>query len=99
LPTFEISIPDLRSAGPVVPLHIGPSRELIAVFGADGVAAPISVNALVDTGASSTVITPEIVAHLLNRRGLQELFAAAAARPFDPLQFPGNVWHAERVYR
>src|SRR5947207_15714483 len=40
---------------------------MIAAFGAQSVASPLSVSALVDTGAASTVITPE-TASLLRLR-------------------------------
>jgi predicted aspartyl protease len=96
LPSFELSVPDLHSSGPVIPLHIGPSRELITVFGVNGIAAPISVNALVDTGASSTVITPEIVAHLnLKSVGLLPIFGLTTLEPVECRQFHINMYFTE----
>jgi hypothetical protein len=64
LASFEISLPDLKTSGPVLQGFIGPSRELISALGSDAVAAPIPVSALVDTGAAATVITPETAALL-----------------------------------
>ena len=64
MPSFEISVPDLRTVGPILQGFIGPSRELISTFGVDAVAAPIPVSMLVDTGAAATVITPETAALL-----------------------------------
>ncbi len=98
MPSFEITVPDLRSSGPVVPLHIGPSRELINVFGVNGVAAPISVNALVDTGAASTVITSETVARLnlkyLKSVGLLPIFSLTTLEPVECRQFHINMYFA-----
>lgn len=64
MPSFEISLPDLQTSGPIVPGFIGPSRELIATFGSEAVAAPVPVSALIDTGAAITVIAPETAALL-----------------------------------
>ena len=93
MPSFEISVPDLQTSGPVLQVFIGPSRELISAIGANLVAAPIAVSALVDTGAASTVITSE-TARLL---GLHSVGAVSVHTPttIDPVlcrQFHVNVY-------
>jgi predicted aspartyl protease len=93
LPSFEISLPDLLASGPIFQGFIGPSRELIGAFGNEGVAAPVPVSALVDTGAASTVISPE-TAKLL---GLRSVGAVSVHTPttVDPVlcrQFHVNVY-------
>jgi hypothetical protein len=93
LPSFEISLPDLQTSGPILQGFIGPSRELITAFGTQGVAAPIPVSALIDTGAAATVITPD-TAKLL---GLRSVGAVSVHTPttIDPIlcrQFHVNVY-------
>ena len=52
--------------GPTIQVAIGPSRELIAAFAPFGkeLSAPHSVTALIDTGAHTSVVTPELAARL-----------------------------------
>jgi predicted aspartyl protease len=93
VPSFEVSLPDLKTSGPILQGFIGPSRELIAALGIDAVAAPIPVSALVDTGAAATVISPEI-ARLL---GLRSVGAVSVHTPttIDPVlcrEFHVNVY-------
>jgi hypothetical protein len=93
LPSFELSVPDLQTSGPILQVFIGPSRELIAALGTEAVAAPIPVSALVDTGAAATVITRETAALL----GLRSVGAVSVHTPttIDPVlcrQFHVNVY-------
>ncbi len=68
------------------------------MFGVNGVAAPISVNALVDTGAASTVITSETVARLnlkyLKSVGLLPIFSLTTLEPVECRQFHINMYFA-----
>ena len=93
MPSFEISVPDLRTAGPILQVFIGPSRELINTFGTDAVAAPVSVSALVDTGAAATVITPE-TATLLGLRvvGAVHVHTPTTIEPVVCRQFHINLY-------
>ncbi|HEX8407715.1 MAG TPA: retroviral-like aspartic protease family protein [Thermoanaerobaculia bacterium] len=93
MPSFEISVPDLQTTGPILQVFVGPSRELISALGSELTASPIAVTALVDTGAAATVITSE-AARLL---GLQSVGAVSVHTPttIDPVlcrQFHVNVY-------
>ena len=92
MPSFEVSLADLRSSGPIIQVHIGPSRELIAAFGAESVSSPVPVSALVDTGAASTVITAE-TARLLQLRtvGIIRVHTPTTVEPVLCRQFYVNI--------
>ncbi len=56
----------MAASGPSIPIAVGPSRELIAAFAPLGVelSSPHPAIAIVDTGAHTTVLGPELVAKL-----------------------------------
>jgi hypothetical protein len=93
LPSFELSLPNLQTSGPIIQAFVGPSRELIAVFGSEAVAAPLAISALIDTGAAITVITPE-TAKLLGLRsvGAVLLHTPMTTEPVLCRQFHVNVY-------
>jgi hypothetical protein len=93
LPDFEVSVPDLRASGPIVQAYVGPSREFIATFGVDSVAAPIAISALIDTGAASTVITRD-TASLLRLRavGVTRVHTPTTLEPVLCRQFHVNIY-------
>ncbi|HYK03796.1 MAG TPA: retropepsin-like aspartic protease [Thermoanaerobaculia bacterium] len=66
MPIYKSAVTDLAALGPSIQVAIGPSRELIAAFAPFGkeLSAPHSVTALIDTGAHTTVLTPELAARL-----------------------------------
>ena len=92
MPSFEVSLPDLRASGPVIQVFIGPSRELIAAIGAASTSSPLPVSALVDTGAASTVITPE-TARILQLRtvGIIRVHTPTTVEPVLCRQFYVNI--------
>ena len=93
MPAFEISLPDLQTSGPIIQGFIGPSRELIATFGSDSVAAPVPVSALIDSGAAITVIAPETAALLgLKSVGAVPLHTPTTIEPVICRQFHVNVY-------
>ena len=93
MPSFEISLPDLQTSGPIIQGFIGPSRELIATFGSEGVAAPIPVSALIDSGAAITVVTPETAAALgLKGVGAVSLHTPTTVEPVLCRQFHVNFY-------
>jgi hypothetical protein len=96
LPSFEVSAPDLRGSGPVIQAFIGPSREHIIAFGAQSIAAPISISALIDTGAASTVITSQ-TASLLRLRsvGVARIHTPTTVEPVLCRQFYVNIYLSE----
>jgi predicted aspartyl protease len=92
LPSFEVSLPDLRASGPVIQVFIGPSRELIAAIGAASVSSPLPISALVDTGAASTVITPETARNLqLRAVGMIRVHTPTTVEPVLCRQFYVNI--------
>jgi hypothetical protein len=66
LPTYKSTVTDLAALGPFIQVAIGPSRELIAAFAPFGreLSAPYSVTALIDTGAHTSVLGPELTGRL-----------------------------------
>lgn len=92
MPSFEVSLPDLRASGPIIQVFIGPSRELIATFGAASIAGPVSVSALIDTGAAATVITPETARNLnLRTVGIIRVHTPTTVEPVLCRQFYVNI--------
>ena len=96
MPSFEVSSPDLRVAGPVIQAFVGPSRELIAAFGVDSAAAPTAISALIDTGAAATVITPD-TAKLLRLRtvGVARIHTPTTVEPVLCRQFYVNFYFSK----
>jgi predicted aspartyl protease len=96
LPSFDITLPDLKRSGPILPAFIGPSRELIAAFGVEHVAAPVAISALVDTGAAATVITPQ-TATLLRLRsvGAISVHTPTTVEPVLCREFHVNVYFSQ----
>ena len=93
MPSFEISLPDLKTTGPVLQVFVGPSREVIAALGSENVAAPIAISALIDTGASATVITPETAMVLsLHSVGAISIHTPTTIEPVMCRQFHVNVY-------
>ncbi len=66
MPRYESTVPDLATLGPSIQVAVGPSRELIVAFAPLGVqlSSPAPVTALIDTGAHTTVLSPDLVARL-----------------------------------
>jgi predicted aspartyl protease len=72
MPSVSVGLPNLRLSGPVLDIQIGPSKPVLDLLGAKGQPVPsIRCTALVDTGASSTVIKTGIASQLnLHPRGV-----------------------------
>ncbi len=66
MPVYRSRVPDLAAVGPSVQVAVGPSRELITALAPLGIqpASPHVVTALVDTGAHTTVLSPDLVSRL-----------------------------------
>lgn len=66
MPIYNSTVPDLAAVGPSIQLAVGPSRELISAFAPTGLqlSSPHSVTALIDTGAHTTVLSPDLVRRL-----------------------------------
>jgi hypothetical protein len=91
VPAFTSVVADLTSAGPALQLSIGPSRELITALSGVGlrVAAPQAVTALIDTGAHTTVLNPDIV----KRLGIQPVGIATINTPSSTTPLACNRYH------
>jgi predicted aspartyl protease len=91
LPTFTSSVADLVAAGPGLQISVGPSRELINAFTGLGarVASPHLVSALIDTGAHSTVLNPDVISHL----GIKPVGVAAIVTPSTTAALTCNRYH------
>jgi hypothetical protein len=91
LPTFTSSVTDLVAAGPGLQISVGPSRELISAFTPLGVhvAPPHLVSALIDTGAHSTVLNPDVIARL----GIKPVGVAAIVTPSTTAALTCNRYH------
>jgi predicted aspartyl protease len=91
LPIFTSKVADLFAAGPGIQISVGPSRELIHVFRGLGarVPSPHLVSALIDTGAHSTVLNPEVISHL----GIRPVGVAAIVTPSTTAALTCNRYH------
>jgi len=91
LPTFTSSVADLLAAGPGLQISVGPSRELINAFTPLGahVASPHLVSALIDTGAHSTVLNPDVISRL----GIKPVGVAAIVTPSTTAALTCNRYH------
>jgi len=93
LPSFAITAADLVSNGPILQVFVGPSREVISTLGSAGVAPAVSVSALIDTGAESTVLTPETTSRLALRSvGAVSIHTPTTQQPVMCRQFHVNVY-------
>lgn len=91
--SFDISVPDLKTSGPILQVFIGPSREMIASLPAEDVVAPMGVTALIDTGAAFTVVTAN-TATLLGLRtvGTVPVHTPTTMEPVWCRQFHVNLY-------
>ena len=66
MPSFTTTIPNLQKAGPIVEILITPAIELIEVLRSKNqpIPSPLKVLAMIDTGATSSVVNPYIIKKL-----------------------------------
>lgn len=99
MPSFTVAVPDLRAIGPIVEIRIAVPQAVEAIFASSGQPAPspVSVTAMIDTGASGTVIQAGIAARLgLNPVGVVAINTPSStgvlcAQYAVRLIFPNNV--------
>ncbi|MEA2166415.1 MAG: Aspartyl protease [Thermoanaerobaculia bacterium] len=91
MPTFTSTVADLLATGPGLQISVGPSRELINALTPLGarVASPQLVTALIDTGAHSTVLNPDVVSRL----GIRPVGVAAIVTPSTTAALICNRYH------
>jgi predicted aspartyl protease len=98
VPSFTTAVPDLLVHGPLVQLLIGPSKSLIQSVGSQKLAVPQPVLALVDTGASGTVLNPQVFQQL----GIQPVSSVpvhtpSTVAPVNCNQYQINVYFPHGV--
>jgi len=66
MPSFTTRVPDLQASGPVVEVRIAVGSALEAVLSKKGTKVPVPVPALamIDTGATGTVLRPDLIRRL-----------------------------------
>ena len=98
MPAFTSTTTDLTSAGPALQLSVGPSRELITALSGVGirVAAPQTVTALIDTGAHTTVLNPDVVKRLgIQPVGVTMINTPSSITPLVCNRYHINVYFSE----
>lgn len=81
MPSFTTQLPDLQATGPLVEMHVGLANEAVEALKKNGTAIPnpVSATALIDTGATASVIHPDIVKQLgLKPVGVANVCTASA---------------------
>ncbi|MGZ5492916.1 MAG: retropepsin-like aspartic protease [Thermoanaerobaculia bacterium] len=96
MPSFSFTSSDLIAAGPALQVSIGPSRELINILSPLGtrLAAPHPVTACIDTGAHTTVISPETVRQL----GIQPVGTVQIKTPGPPQPLICRRFHVNMYF-
>lgn len=91
MPSYTSTVPDLAGAGPSLQIAIGPSRELIGALTplGESLSPPLSVAALIDTGAHTTVINPDTV----QRLGIRPVGKASIITPSTTAPLPCDRFH------
>jgi len=88
MPSFIQQSPDLTSRGPIVPVKIGLPKVLrdFLTQQKKPIIGPIQTNALIDTGASMTSISPKISQQLnLVSHGVTSVLTAGQPTPVNIL--------------
>ena len=98
MPRFSSKLVDVTASGPTLQVSVGPSRELITNLTVLGqpVALPQTVEALIDTGAQTTVINPETVRRLAIRPvGAVQINTPSTIAPLLCNRYHINVYLSE----
>ena len=79
MPSFTLNLQDLATMGPIVEVIFAPTQAAVQAIqnAKQPIPPPIKAVAMVDTGATSTVITPQIAQHL----GLQPVGQISMVTP------------------
>ncbi len=90
MPHLTASLQNLAATGPVLNLMVTVSQGLAQALRARGrpVPAPVSVMAMIDTGAAATVITPAVAAGLaIQPTGTSLMVTPSTHQPVSALQY------------
>ena len=95
---YSRTVPDLEASGPALQVSVGASRELIAALGPLGQTPPlpVSVSALVDTGAHTSVLNPDVVSRLgIRAVGTERISTPSTTTPIVCSRFHINLYFAD----
>jgi hypothetical protein len=92
MPSFTGTVPNLVDVGPLIEIIVSPSRSFIEALRASDpaaiVASPLRATAMIDTGASGTVVNPRVVSTLGVRPiGTVPIHTPSTTEPLDCEQF------------
>jgi len=92
MPSFTGTVPNLLDAGPLIEIFVSPSRAFVEKLRSSDpgatVASPIRATAMIDTGASGTVVNPKVIATLgLRAVGSVPIHTPSTTHPLDCDQF------------
>jgi hypothetical protein len=96
MPSFTGTVPNLVDLGPLIEIVVGPSRSFIEALRASDpgaiVASTIRATAMIDTGASGTVVNPRVVSMLGVRPiGTVPIHTPSTTQPLDCDQFNVDI--------
>lgn len=96
MPSFSAQLPNLAQAGPVAEVLIAPPHQLVQVLRAKGqpVPQPVKAIAMVDTGASGTVIAPGVFAQL----GLQPVGVTSMSTPSTTTPVSSRLFNVDLTF-
>ena len=96
MPSFSTQHPNLAQVGPIAEVLIAPTQQLVQVLKAQGqpVPSPVKAIAMVDTGASGTVVTPSIVSAL----GIQPVGVATMSTPSTTAPVPSRLFNVDLTF-
>jgi predicted aspartyl protease len=90
MPSFTTQSPNLVGAGPLVEVAVGPTQALVDSLKSKGVDIPKTVKAIamIDTGATGTVISPAVTGALgIRPVGVTQMSTPSTNKPVDVLQY------------
>jgi len=99
MPSFTTQIPDLLNTGPVVDIAVATHPDLLEHLKESGQSIPTPVRALamIDTGATSTIVKPEIIESLgINPIG-EKRISTPSCTDFSCNQYQATILFPNRV--
>jgi predicted aspartyl protease len=97
--SFTTQIPNLEKIGPIIEVIVSPPKDLVDALKKANQSIPsaVKVHAMIDTGASSSVVNPTVVSHLkLNPIGCVQISTPSSTNVTclqykAAITFPGDV--------
>lgn len=100
MPSFTAQIANLEMSGPIVEVVVSPSKSLVEILREkkQPIPQPVKVLAMIDTGATSSVVRSDIIQIIgLNPIGVVKINTPSTTTPVECFQyqavilFPNNV--------